>query len=333
VGILIVDDAEDTRTSCRSLLEAVGYGEVWTAASALEAYHFLAVDEPNRSLPPVDAILMDIQMPGISGIEACRRLKAEERLRDIPIIMVTGLSEETDLEAAFAAGVVDYVTKPVKIIELLARLRSAVTLKQELDQRRYRQSELLEMTRRLQDVNVELERLSTSDPLTGLANRRAVTKALTREWARALRDGAPLSCVMMDIDHFKDYNDCYGHPQGDECLRRVAEALRNQIKRPADTLARYGGEEFLALLPRTDSAGAAAVARAFHAAVLALRLSHDASPVKDVVTLSLGVATMVPERDGNPEGLIRAADRALYKAKKEGRNRVLHMPRESHSLA
>lgn len=333
VGILIVDDADDMRSSCRSLLQTVGYRDVWTARSAREAFAFLSVGDPNRPVPPVNAILMDIVMPEITGIEACHTIKADPRLRDIPIIMVTAMCEDDDLEAAFAAGAIDYITKPIKIIELLARLRSALALKHELDQRQARQLELLEMTRRLQEMNEELERLSTEDPLTGVANRRVFDQVLGREWARALRDRTPISAVMLDIDHFKDYNDHYGHPRGDECLQRVAEALRGQIRRPADTLARYGGEEFVALLPRTDRSGAEAVAEAFHAAVDALHLEHQTSPVQDHVTVSVGVATMVPERHTNPEDLIRAADEALYEAKRQGRNRVVVVSNEKQTVA
>jgi diguanylate cyclase (GGDEF)-like protein len=333
VGILIVDDAETMRTSGRALLERVGYRDVWAAASAAEAFEVLGIGKPAQTGPAVDAILMDILMPGISGIEACRAIKSEDRLRDIPIIMVTGQTEDGDLEAAFAAGAADYITKPIKPTELLARLRSALTLKHELDQRRQRQFELLEMTRRLQEMNRELERLSTQDPLTGLANRRVLNEALAREWARALRDSTPLACIMMDIDHFKDYNDHYGHPQGDECLRRVAQALRNQIKRPADTLARYGGEEFAALLPRTDAKGAAAVAEAFHASVATLRLEHDGLPLKEHVSLSLGVTAYVPERSRNAEDLLTAADHALYEAKHQGRDRIVVAGQESHAVA
>lgn len=333
MGILIVDDAEMMRASGRALLERVGYRDVWAAGNAAEAIQFLGVGHPERPVPPVDAILMDILMPGITGIEACRAIKSDERLRDIPVIMVTGQTEDDDLEAAFAAGAADYVTKPIKSTELLARLRSALTLKHELDQRRQRQFELLEMTRRLQEMNQELERLSTQDALTGLANRRVLNEVLAREWARAQRDGTSLACIMMDIDHFKDYNDNYGHPQGDDCLQRVAQALRSRIKRPNDTLARYGGEEFVAILPRTDVEGAAAVAEALHAGVNALNLEHDASPVADHVTMSIGVATLIPERHADAESLIRAADNALYDAKRQGRDRIVVVRNDSHLLA
>jgi diguanylate cyclase (GGDEF)-like protein len=266
---------------------------------------------------------MDIVMPQMSGIDACRAIKANERLRDIPIIMVTGMSADDDLAEAFAAGAMDYVTKPIKVVELLARLRSALALKHELDNRRAHEIELVEMTRKLKEMNQVLENLSTHDPLTGLANRRVMTSALPREWSRSAREAAPLSAIMMDIDHFKEYNDHYGHLQGDECLRRVTQALRSQLKRSSDTLVRLGGEEFAALLPRTNAAGANVVASALHGAVDRLGIAHTTCPIGDHITLSIGVATIVPQRRSNPEELLRKADQALYDAKRQGRNRIV----------
>src|SRR5207302_7100922 len=211
----------------------------------------LDLDDSNAAPPPVDVILMDVTMPQIDCIEACRQLKAQPRLRDIPVIMVTGRTEDGDLAAAFSAGAMDYIPKPIKVVELLARLRSALALKRELDERRARQLELLEVTRQLRDANHRLERLSTQDPLTGIANRRSFQTTLSREWGRAVREAAPVSLVMIDVDHFKGYNDRYGHPRGDEVLRKVAQTLRGQLKRPGDLLARYGGEEFVSLLTHT----------------------------------------------------------------------------------
>jgi len=262
-------------------------------------------------------------MPQVDGIEACRRIKAHEKLRDIPIIMVTARTEESDLAEAFAAGAIDYITKPIKVIEMLARLRSALTLKHELDGRRARQQELVEVTRQLREANQSLQRLSTLDALTGVPNRRSFNNSLYREWGRAVRDGVPISFIMIDVDYFKAYNDHYGHPQGDECLRQVAKTLHDQVKRPGDILARYGGEEFVALLTHTGVEGATAVAEAFRASVERLDLRHEHSAAADHVTLSLGVASTIPDRHSTPDDLVSAADQALYEAKHQGRNRVI----------
>jgi diguanylate cyclase (GGDEF)-like protein len=322
MGILIVDDSEDMRTSLRSVLEAEGFEEVVTARSADDAYRVLGFGDRAGAAGPIDVILMDITMPRTDGVAAVKRIREEVGFGDLPIIMVTGRTEEYALEAAFRAGATDYVTKPIKIVELLARLRAALTLKRELDCRRLREQELLAATQQLQEANQTLQRLSNVDALTGVANRRYFNGQLAHEWARAVRDRTPLSIVMIDIDAFKAYNDHYGHPKGDECLRQVARALASAVKRPGDLLARYGGEEFVVLLPKTSLHGAVALAEEARQRVERLGLAHAHSPVLDRVTISLGVASIVPDRHEALEDLIVHADQALYQAKKQGRNGV-----------
>ncbi|HKP76446.1 MAG TPA: diguanylate cyclase, partial [Longimicrobiaceae bacterium] len=182
--------------------------------------------------------------------------------------------------------------------------------------------ELEEANDRLREANQRLERLSQVDDLTGIANRRAFDDALDHEWRRSRRSGAPLALAMIDIDCFKDYNDHYGHREGDECLRRVARALAAGVHRAGDLVARYGGEEFVVLLPGIDADHAAVVAEALRAGVEALGLPHASSGVAPVVTISAGVAAMAPARQGPTGALVDDADRALYAAKREGRNRV-----------
>jgi diguanylate cyclase (GGDEF)-like protein len=154
-------------------------------------------------------------------------------------------------------------------------------------------------------------------------NRRTFDEALAREWRRLVREQAPLSLVLCDIDCFKLYNDHYGHQAGDECLRKVAQALQSCANRSPDVLARYGGEEFVFLLPNTPAGGALGIAEKARRQVEGLGMKHEASLVKPMVTLSLGVASIIPSADGTPEELVRAADEALYRAKEEGRNRVM----------
>lgn len=174
----------------------------------------------------------------------------------------------------------------------------------------------------LRSANDTLEVLATQDPLTEIANRRGFERALSQEWRRAQRQGSPLSLIMADIDHFKAYNDRYGHQAGDRCLQRVAARLEAQVRRPPDLVARYGGEEFVIILPDTAAAGAYALAEAMRDGVRALHLEHANSPVAAVVTLSLGIATLIPNVGNLPESLLQAADRALYRAKAGGRDRV-----------
>lgn len=177
-------------------------------------------------------------------------------------------------------------------------------------------------TKYLTDSNRKLRQLSTSDGLTGIPNRRYFDEFLHLEWNRAARDSYWLALIMIDIDYFKIYNDTYGHQLGDNCLKEVAKALHTTLNRPGDFVARYGGEEFAVVMPMTDLEGASIVAEKLRANIEALHIRHSGSQVSDYVTVSLGIAATVPTRESSPDGLIKAADKALYEAKHQGRNRV-----------
>jgi diguanylate cyclase (GGDEF)-like protein len=179
-----------------------------------------------------------------------------------------------------------------------------------------------ERTRQLELANQTLQRLSAQDPLTGIANRRRFEEVLDLEWRRACRTATPLSLTMVDIDSFKAFNDTYGHQRGDACLQEVARALASALHRAGDLVARYGGEEFAVIQPGTEQRGAERLAEALRATVQALGIPHARSPVSDVVTISLGVATCIPRGNSTPVALVAAGDQALYRAKQEGRNRV-----------
>jgi diguanylate cyclase (GGDEF)-like protein len=183
-----------------------------------------------------------------------------------------------------------------------------------------------ELYQQLQAANLQLQRLATLDGLTQVANRRRFDEYLDQEWRRLKRDRIPLSLIMCDIDCFKAYNDTYGHQAGDACLIAVANAIATALKRPADLVARYGGEEFAAILPNTTGSGAFKVAQTIRAAVQALKIVHASSLVSEYVTLSLGVACTVPDRDTLPETLLKAADEALYQAKASGRDASVYAP-------
>jgi diguanylate cyclase (GGDEF)-like protein len=176
-------------------------------------------------------------------------------------------------------------------------------------------------TAELEEANTELERLATADPLTGLANRRRFDEVLADEWRRAIRVRRPLCLLILDIDHFKAFNDCYGHLAGDDCLRRVAHVLGGHARRPGDLAARYGGEEFALLLAGVDGTSAAEVAESVRSGVAALRIPHEASTTATVVTISVGWTSLVPDENGGPNAVIAAADEAMYDAKKS-RNAV-----------
>lgn len=248
-----------------------------------------------------DLILLDIMMPGMDGYEVCRRLKEDEKTIGIPVIFITAKNEIDDETRGLDLGAVDYITKPFQIPIVKARVRTHLELK------------------RKNDI---LENIAALDGLTGIPNRRQFDETVQREWLRCLRQGVPLSLIMMDIDFFKKYNDAYGHTAGDECLRRVALALKSSVRRAADLMARYGGEEFAAILPDTHSEGAAFVAERIRSSVESEGIPHEYSEVADHVTLSVGAATKIPQMDSTASEIIEAADRMLYEAKDGGRNSV-----------
>ena len=262
-----------------------------------------------------DLVLLDIVMPDIDGYEVARQIRQLEPPGEwTPIIFLSSLNKDQDIEKGIAAGGDDYLLKPISEIVLGAKIRAM----QRIVQMRH---SLLVLTRKLDTANQELKRLTSLDGLTGVANRRHFDAVLLREWRRAMRQGEELSIIMCDIDFFKPYNDAYGHQSGDECLRRAAQALSNAMERGGDLLARYGGEEFIAVLPGTTLSGASFVAEQMRKAISELNIAHPGSPF-GCITASFGIASAVAMPETNPSDIIGAADIALYKAKHLGRNRV-----------
>ncbi len=269
--------------------------EVFFATSGEDALEFCKTNAP-------DLILLDVVMPGLNGYEVCRRLKQDERTRDIPVIFVTAQSEASEEEDGLAAGAVDFIAKSASANVMRARVGTLIALK--------RQSDLLRQMARV-------------DALTGLANRRHFDETLGSEWRRCTRSGNPLSLVMIDLDHFKLFNDHYGHQAGDFCLQQVSACLKAGFARSHDLVARYGGEEFVCVMPETSLQGAETKAQALERAVRALRIPHDKSAVAGgIVTISAGVAVAMPNVGGDCADLILSADRSLYLAKDGGRGQV-----------
>jgi diguanylate cyclase (GGDEF)-like protein len=318
--ILIVDDSRLMRSLLEATLRGAGFATT-TLASAAALHAFLAAQVLAGELSQLDALLIDLTMPDEDGLEAIIKLRDQSLLDDLPIVVVTSRSEREDLEAAFAAGGNDFITKPPQSFELIARVSNAVRLKRAVEARRAREAELEALTEELAQANARLKALAVLDGLTGIANRRAFDEKITAAWQEHLALAQPLALMLLDVDYFKRYNDSLGHQQGDECLKIVAKALDASIWSP-HLAARYGGEEFVVVLDRHDQSSAAAQAEKVRQAIADLVLPHP-NGVRPYVTVSLGVVSMVPNAENTPKQLIEAADQALYAAKQAGRDRVI----------
>ncbi len=306
--ILVVDDSPTIRAALKALLERMGHTVV-EANNGKEALQMYRQDRPGL-------VLIDVVMPVMDGYESARHMRETKADEWVPIIFLSSKEADQDLDRAIEAGGDDYLVKPVSFVVLNAKIRAL----QRLESMRTKQ---LEMSRDLASANRELEKLSRQDGLTGIANRRYFDSYLVTEVRRAAREKAPVSLILSDVDHFKAFNDCYGHQAGDDCLRRVAAALSSAGRRPADLAARYGGEEFAMVLPGTVLDGAVDVAQAVSRVIGGLAIPHARSAVDQNVTLSQGVVSLIPEKESASEDLIQHADQALYQAKQQGRNRYV----------
>ncbi len=298
--ILIVDDDMFMRKILVRYLERERY-RVVEAANGMEALKIYQEFQP-------DVILLDAMMPVLDGFECCLQLQHLPNGDHTPVLIITALEDRESVDRAYEVGASDYVTKPIHWAVLRQRVRHLI------EQSCLRQQ--------LEAANQELQRLVSIDGLTQVANRRCLDEYLDQECKRASREQIPISLVLCDIDFFKNYNDNYGHQEGDRCLQEVAQAISKSTNRPADLVARYGGEEFVIVLPNTNAQGAMNVAIRATEMMRSLKLPHSHSKVAPYVTISCGVATLLASQEFEPTALLKAADRALYKAKAEGRNCV-----------
>ena len=292
-NVLIVDDEPVNIKILGQLLASDC--RVRTAVSGKKAL------EIARSDDRPDLILLDIMMPDMDGYEVCRQLKNDSRSNDIPVIFITAMDAAEEEAKGLELGAVDYIVKPFNLPIVKARVRNQLLLKKRTDL---------------------LEQLISIDGLTEVPNRRFFDQNFSQEWRRAIRQKQPISLIMLDVDHFKDFNDHYGHSRGDDCLREVARALSGQLRRSGDFVARYGGEEFAVVLPDTNLDAAQIMAERLRSGVETLSIEHGYSSVSDVMTASVGVATALPRQDSQPSELLELADDLLYQAKHAGRNQI-----------
>lgn len=308
--VLVVEDSKVAIKAISGFLEDIGVHPqiAETGKAAIELY---------RNERP-DIILLDIILPDIDGFEVAKEIRRLQNQDDwTAIIFLSVMSKDDDLARGIEAGGDDYLMKPVGRVVLQAKVRAMYRLVQ-------MQRALVKLTGQLNDANKELQRLSTTDGLTGIANRRLFDESLDREWRRCSRLKKPLSIVLFDVDHFKKYNDKYGHQEGDECLKLVAKEVARTAPRPGDLAARYGGEEFVLILAETDQEGACWVADLVRQNLSALNIPHGESGHKHV-TISCGVTSVVPSDELSVGKLVKSADIALYIAKEHGRNRVEYL--------
>jgi diguanylate cyclase (GGDEF)-like protein len=327
--ILIADDDNNMRVQFREAMEKLEYRVVAVAdgQQCLDVY---------KDVNP-DLVLLDAVMPVIDGFTCCERIRqiSRDNLRSVsvvqffdtdfalegslnsilwkwkstPIVMITSLKDEESINQAFKSGATDYITKPISWALLRHKLEQLL--------------QQAKLYKHLEKTTQTLQQLAYVDALTELANRRQFDYYLNTQWLKLEQEQLPLSLILCDIDFFKYYNDQYGHPAGDICLKKVGDVLNSKIKKKHDLVARYGGEEFAVIMPNTKSSRAVNIAATMQAGVRDLQIVHPRSGVSEYVTLSMGIGTTIPTGNISPIDLVVAADKALYQAKALGRNRII----------
>ncbi len=306
--VLVVEDSKVTLKVICNYLERMGITAL-TAETGEDGLNMYRRERP-------DIILLDGRLPDIDGFEVAKEIRAMENKKDwTAIIFLTSMTKDEDLARGIEAGGDDYLMKPISQIVLQAKVNAMRRLVE-------MQRSLIELTHKLNQANKDLQLLSATDGLTGLSNRRMFDELSLREWRRCERANKAFSLVMVDVDNFKLYNDNYGHQAGDECLKVVAAQMLRAAPRASDVVARYGGEEFVFVLGDTDIDGAKWVANHVRQRIADLNMPHLATALRHV-SVSCGVASVMPSDDVSLETLLQSADHALYQAKEQGRNRVV----------
>lgn len=329
MSVVVFENDNASMEILRSLLLEAGHPDAFLAnklAHVTLALGLRSENETNSSGPTIRAqvtvIVLNID-PGEEVLDFLKLLKSDVRYRDTPVIVTSESEFNQNVQLAYAFGANDFLRKPFFPEEAKARLHSALRLNHEIDRRKARENEITEIANQLRDLTQVLMKLSLIDALTGVANRRAFDQNLDQEFKRAKRSKKSLSIILFDVDDFKKFNDRYGHPAGDTCLKRIAQQVQATIKRPGDMLARFGGEEFAIILPETDLQGASIIAERVLKGVRDLAMSHEDNKHQQIVTVSIGLVSYDCYENGvDSAELIKRADKAMYKAKSEGRNRI-----------
>ena len=309
--VMVVEDSKVTMKALCNYLKRMGVPTPLTAGTGQEAVDLFRKHRP-------DIVLLDAILPDIDGFDVAKQYRAMEKGNEwTAIIFLTSMDKDEDVARGIEAGGDDYLLKPISEMVLRAKINAMRRLVE-------MQRALVGVTQKLNDANKELQRLSTTDGLTNLANRRFFDEISAREWRRCERMKKPLALVMIDVDHFKKYNDTYGHQEGDACLKSVAAQVARAAPRASDLAARYGGEEFVLVLSDTTVDGAKWVANHIRQHVADLKMPHSSSSIGHV-SVSCGVASLLPMEGMTFDILLKAADEALYKAKEQGRNTVVCM--------
>ncbi|MEA5508983.1 diguanylate cyclase [Crocosphaera sp. UHCC 0190] len=310
--ILVVDDSADNLALLSGMLDEQGY----EVRQSLNGPITLKAVE----LAPPDLILLDIRMPGMDGYTVCQQLKTNPKTKDIPVIFISASDEAFDKVKAFSVGGCDYITKPFKLVEVLARVQNHLKIRQLQQELQSRNIYLESLVKKLEKANDHLEKLSRLDPLTQIGNRLHFNDCMEQEWHRAIREQQPLGLILCDVDYFKKYNDTYGHLEGDRCLYQVAQGLKTAVLRATDLVCRYGGEEFAIILPNTDTKGGKPICQRIIEQIQQLQIPHRRSSVSPYVSISVGFASIIPQSNLKSDLLISLSDQALYQAKYQGKN-------------
>jgi diguanylate cyclase (GGDEF)-like protein len=311
--VLLVEDSIASLQVIQTYVESAGHSVV-TACDGEEGIQKFLEHKP-------DLVLLDVNMPNMDGYQCARHIRKNCQRGNlwIPIIFLSGEVTDDAIVKGIDSGGDDYLLKPITRKVLSAKLRAM--------------ARIANMRKELEDATAHLKRLSSIDGLTQLYNRRHFDETLKREWSRSNRSQSPLSLILCDIDHFKAFNDNYGHVAGDDALVKTSKAIIETLQRPSDLPARYGGEEFAVILPDTPAVGAMIVAEQLRTAVDTLTIPHAFSNAANIVTMSIGVSTYYPNKTkASYVELLESADRGLYRAKNNGRNRIELQPLASNTL-